>query len=143
MFRSIQRSEGSDEGMSSNNELGILNLIDVLFVLLLFFLITSSFSEETVVKVDRAQASTAETTESAGLRISITASGAVFTEGVAVELAELKRRVERAIARDRTSSAIVIPDRAVPAGRLVEVLDAVREAGIQNVAIAAERKTES
>ena len=142
MFRSIQRGEG-DEGMGSSNELGILNLIDVLFVLLLFFLITSSFSEETVVKVDRAQASTAQSTEATNLRVSITASGAVYTEGVAVELTELKRRVERAIARDRTSSAIVIPDRAVPAGRLVEVVDAIREAGIQNVAIAAERKTES
>lgn len=142
MFRSIQ-GEGSEEGMGSSNELGILNLIDVLFVLLLFFLITSSFSKETVVKVDRAQASTAQTTESVSLRISITASGAVFTEGVAVELSELKRRVERAIARDRMSSVIVIPDRAVPSGRLVEVVDTVREAGIQNVAIAAERKTES
>ena len=142
MFRSIQRGEG-DEGMGSSNELGILNLIDVLFVLLLFFLITSSFSEETVVKVDRAQAATAQSTEATGLRVSITASGAVYTEGVAVELAELKRRVERAIARDRSSSAIVIPDRAVPAGRLVEVVDVIREAGIQNVAIAAERKTES
>jgi biopolymer transport protein ExbD len=135
MFSSIQSRRDGDSGPVVD----IAPLIDVVFLLLIFFLVTTTFVKDTIVDVQRAEAKSAASTERISLRVSITADGGVYSEGAAVDLAELGRRVERAVASQDLRSVIVIPDREVPAGRLVEVMDAVRQAGMRDVAIAAER----
>lgn len=136
MFRSVQNDQ---EGSGDGPVVDIASLIDVVFILLIFFLVTSTFVKDTVLEVRRAQASSATSTQRVSMRVSITAAGHVFTEGVEVDLEELGRRVERSIVRDELRSVVVIPDRDVPAGRLVEVMDRVRAAGMYDIAVAAER----
>ena len=118
----------------------IAPLIDVVFILLIFFLVTTTFVKDTVLEVDRAEAASARVSDAVSLRISIAASGTVFCEGSAVELDELARRVRRAMLQDDLRSVIVIPDRTVPAGRVIEVMDVVRIEEVENIALAAERR---
>ncbi|MFT5288306.1 MAG: biopolymer transport protein ExbD [Planctomycetota bacterium] len=136
MFQSVRNSNKSD----GQAVVDIAPLIDVVFILLIFFLVTTTFVKDTVLEVDRAEASNAQPTDAVSMRISVAASGAVYAEGKPVELDELARRVQRAMQRDDLRSVIVIPDRAVPAGRLIEVIDLVRGMGMENIALAAERR---
>lgn len=136
MFTPIRNRRSED---SSGAAVDIAPLIDVVFILLIFFLVTTTFVKDTVLEVDRADSTSAQSTSDLSARVSITADGSVFTEGTEVDLAELGRRVQRAVAREELRSVIVIPDREARAGRVVEVMDAVRDAGMENVAIAAER----
>lgn len=135
MFTPIRKQ--SDDG--GGPAVDIAPLIDVVFILLIFFLVTTTFVKDTVLSVDRAEASTATATDTLSVRVSITADGSVYTEGAEVDLTELARRVTRSVARDEIRSVIIVPDREAKAGRVVEVMDTVRDSGMHNVAIAAER----
>ena len=72
--------------------------------------------------------------------MAITKGGAVYTEGRRVELAELRERIKRFVAREKSPSVILIPDEATSAGRLVEVMDAAKLAGARDLAVATRRK---
>lgn len=134
MFRSVQSRPGAEPGALVD----IAPLIDVVFLLLLFFLVSSTFLQDTGVRVERARAASA-TSQLAGLRVSITAAGNLYAEGEPLDLSELARRVAERRAREELRSVLLIPDKDAAAGRLVEVLDAVRRAGVDDVGIAAER----
>lgn len=132
MFQSMQQ-RGKGESLVA---IDIAPLIDVVFILLLFFLVTASFVRETGVDVQRPQASTGAALSPDAMRLSITESGAVYTEGQRVELPELQLRVRSFLSSTPGGPVIVIPDVRVPSGRLIEVMDAARAAGAVHVAIA-------
>jgi biopolymer transport protein ExbD len=115
-------------------------LIDMVFILLIFFLVTTSFVRETGVEVDRPQAAAGQPIDSQSMRISIAASGAVYTEGERVELPVLAEKVRQFLVRERNPSVVIIPDTNVSAGRLVEVMDVAKLAGVKNVAVATREK---
>ena len=136
MFPSLQARRGTDD----ETAVDIAPLIDVVFILLIFFLVSSTFLQDTGVEVQRAEAATATASESLSLRLSITAAGNVYTGGEQVDLGELGRRVAQGKARGDVLSVLIIPDREASSGRLVEVMDVIRAAGIQQIAIAAEAR---
>lgn len=140
MFNSVQnrtRSAGAAIAID------IAPLIDVVFILLIFFLVTATFVRDTGIQVRRPQASASRGLEPNSLRISIAESGAIYHEGQQLELPQLQDRVRQAISRQADLSVIVIPDDRVSAGRLVAVMDAAKLAGAKDVAIATKRKGSS
>lgn len=140
MFNSVQnrtRSAGSAIAVD------IAPLIDIVFILLIFFLVTATFVRDTGIQVRRPQASASRGLEPNSLRISIAASGAIYHEGQQLELPQLQDRVRQAVSRQADIPVIVIPDDRVSAGRLVAVMDAAKLAGAKDVAIATKRKGSS
>ncbi len=133
MFDSVRKSmqPGTAWGVD------IAPLIDVVFILLLFFLLTTTFVRETGLTVDKAQAVRARPLEAESLRVSIGASGAVYTQGEEVDLATLRQRVRSFVTERPKASVVVIPDKEVAAGRLVEVMDAAKRGGAEDLAVAA------
>lgn len=136
MFRSLQsRSDGSSAAL-----VDIAPLIDVVFILLIFFLVTATFVRDTGVEVLRPEATTVSTVEPTSMRVSVTADGDVYTDGTKVSLEQLQVKVRRFVDRERMRSVIVIPDVQTSAGRLMEVMDAARMGGAVDVAVAALRR---
>lgn len=135
MFRSVQNRDQSNGVL-----VDIAPLIDVMFILLLFFLVSSTFVRDTGVSVTRPQASMSQSLEPTSMRVSVTASGDVYAEGSRVSLDELRAKVAAFVAREKRRAVIVIPDVEVSAGRLVEVMDAAKLAGAEDVALATARK---
>ena len=82
------------------------------------------------------QSSIARPLEPASMRVSVTSAGSLFADGRMISLEELTIKVGEFIARERMKSVIVIPDEDVPAGRLIEVIDAARLGGAEDVALA-------
>ena len=136
MFQSIQRR---GNGISAP-QVNLAPLMDMVFILLIFFIVTTTFVKETGIRVDRPRAAASQSLESKSLRVAITKGGAVYTEGRRVELAELRERIKRFVAREKSPSVILIPDEATSAGRLVEVMDAAKLAGARDLAVAARRR---
>lgn len=136
MFQSVRGPRGG----SNQAEVNIAPLIDMVFILLIFFLVTTSFIRDTGVTVERPQATTAKALQSQSLRIGVAASGHIFVDGQRLSLAQLRDRVRAFLRRERQASVIVVPDKSLKTGRLVEVIDAAKAAGAKTVAIATEQR---
>ncbi len=115
-------------------------LIDVVFILLIFFLVTATFVADTGMQVTRPEGTMSERLEATSMRASVTADGDVYSDGHRVSLEELQSKVSEFIAREHDRAVIIIPDVALPSGRLVEVMDAVRMGGATDVAVATQQQ---
>jgi biopolymer transport protein ExbD len=118
-------------------ELNIAPLIDMVFILLIFFLVTTSFVRETGVEVERPTAQSAFTQESATLLIAITRENRIVIENRTVEPGAVRVHVERAMAENPDGAVVIVADRGSSTGTAVAVLDACKLAGAENVALAA------
>jgi biopolymer transport protein ExbD len=136
MFTSVRRRVGSSDQVS----IDVTPLIDVVFILLLFFLVTTSFIKDVGIDVKRPQANAGKPLESESLRVGIAASGSVYIDGKRQELGGVREAVVAALSRDADVGVVVVPDERVVAGRLISVMDVVKGAGAKNVAVATRRK---
>ena len=114
-------------------------LIDMVFILLIFFLVTASFTKESGIQVEQPTAQTSVRQEHASLVIGIARNGDIWIDGRRVELRSVRPQVERLQAQNPEGSVVIASDRAAEVALLIEVMDQVRLAGIDNVAIAAAR----
>jgi len=136
MFDSMQRQAGADQNVS----LDMTPLIDVVFILLLFFLVTTTFVKDIGIDVNRPSASLGKTLDSESVRVGIAASGGIYIDGQRHDLAGVREAVATALSRNADVGVVVVPDERVPAGRLIGVMDTVKVAGATNVAVATRRK---
>ena len=112
-------------------------LIDMVFILLIFFLVTSSFTKESGVEVDRPTAQTAVREEHASMIIGVTDNGEIWIENEQIDIRSVRAYVENQQAQNPEGTIIILADKDARTGITVEVLDQVRLAGVTNVSIAA------
>ena len=120
---------------SGSGEINISPLIDVVFILLIFFIVTTTFVQETGVDVNKPQAISAEELEKQSVMIAITSSGQVVYGGRNVGTAGVRPLVERLLAREDLP-VVIQADRTVNADLLVRVIDEAKLAGASSVNIA-------
>jgi len=118
-------------------ELNIAPLIDMVFILLIFFLVTTSFVKETGVEVDRPTAATAVSQSKATILIGIDAADRVYFDHREVDVRAVRANVERALAENPEGAVVVVADRASTTGTAIRVMDGCRLAGAANVSLAA------
>jgi len=121
-------------------ELNMTPLIDMVFILLIFFLVTTSFVKEAGVEVSRPVAKTATTKEKTNLIIAVTADGVIYIEGRPIDVRSVRSRMERFLAEIPEGTVVIAADRDSRTGLVIQVLDACRLAGVKNISVAA-RKT--
>ena len=120
-------------------EVNMTPLIDMVFILLIFFIVTTSFVKETGVDVSRPSAKTAVKKEHANILIAIKPNGEVWMDKRQVDRRAVRANVERMHAENPEGSVIILADKEAKTGLLIEVMDQARLAGVANVSIAAER----
>jgi len=123
-----------------SSEINMTPMIDIVFILLIFFLVTTSFVKETGVDVNRPSAQSAERQERGNILIAITVNGEIWIENHLIDIRAVRANVERILAENPEAAAIVTADKESTTGLLVEVVDQARLAGISNVSIAAIKK---
>jgi biopolymer transport protein ExbD len=126
-------------GSGERVDVNMSPLIDMVFLLLIFFVVTTSFVKETGVDVTRATAATAETVAATSIMIAVTEDGDVWMEGKRVDVRSVRGLVERSLAEDPEAAAVIVADRDSRNGLVVEVMDQCRLAGAANVSLAARR----
>ncbi|MFW6099574.1 MAG: ExbD/TolR family protein [Thermodesulfobacteriota bacterium] len=131
---------GTQDEDGGDVEINMMPLIDMIFILLIFFLVTASFVRESGVEVNRPEAATAEKKETAGMVVGLTQQGHIFIHGEQVDLRRVRGLVEIFLVEHAQGGVILDADESCPTGRLVAVLDQCRLAGAQNIAVSARRR---
>ncbi len=124
-------------GNRSTPGLDIAPLIDMVFILLIFFLVNTSYVKETGIEVSRPTASTATVENKTTVLIAIDPQNRIFMEQREIDLRAVRANVERALAENPEAAVIVVADKASQTGTAIQVMDGCRMAGATNVSLAA------
>ncbi len=133
MAKRFQRFREAAEDRSG--EINISPLIDIVFILLIFFIVTTVFVEETGVEVEKPRAATQRDLEKESILLGVTAEGGVFYSGRDIGVGGVRAVVGRLI-REREQPVIIQADRSTPTETTVAVLDEARLAGARKVFVA-------
>ena len=112
-------------------------MMDIVFIMLIFFIVTTSFVKETGVDINRPNADTAERDEKGNILVAITASNEIWIDKRRVDLKAVRANIERLKIEYPEGSVIIQADKESRSGLLVEAMDQIRLAGVQNISIAA------
>lgn len=118
-------------------ELNMAPLIDMVFILLIFFLVTTSFVKETGIEVNRPTAATAIQREKTTLLVGIDSENRVFFDHREIDIRAVRANIERALAENPESGVVVVADTASDTGTAINVMDGCRLAGAPSVSLAA------
>ncbi|MEF2230772.1 MAG: biopolymer transporter ExbD, partial [Pseudodesulfovibrio sp.] len=129
-MRSIRYSRGR---RSRGSEINMTPLIDMVFILLIFFIVTTSFVRESGVDVQRPSAQSAETKEKANVLLGLTSDGRIFVEGRSLDIRSVRAYMERFLAEVPDGSVVIVADKDSATGNAVQVLDQCRMAGVKNI----------
>jgi biopolymer transport protein ExbD len=124
----------SESGPTAMN---ITPLIDMVFILLIFFAVNASFVKEAGVEIERPSARSAVTQEQANIMIAVTENGEVWIDRKRVDPRSVRGHVERLHAENPEGAVVILADDKSQTGLVIEVLDQARLAGVENVAVAA------
>ncbi|MBA3563782.1 MAG: biopolymer transporter ExbD [Gammaproteobacteria bacterium] len=119
-------------------EINITPMLDIVFIMLIFFIVTTSFVKEIGVDVNRpSNAPTEIKEESEVVSIRITPDGTIVVEDRPVDIRAVQANVQSSLALRPEATVVVIASRESDAGILVRVIDQARLAGAQQVSLAA------
>ena len=115
-------------------------MLDVVFIMLIFFIVTASFIKEAGVEVNRPEASTSDPAENVNILIAITANDEVWMTGRRIDVRAVRANVERLHAENPKGAVVIQADNESTTKTVVAVLDASREAGVLEVSLATDDK---
>ncbi|MEM7252503.1 MAG: biopolymer transporter ExbD [Pseudomonadota bacterium] len=119
-------------------ELDLTPMLDVVFIMLIFFIVTTSFVHESGIEINRPSAATATRQSNSAILVAIRKSGEVWIDGRPMAVNAIGPTVQRLRAQSPQAGVVVQSDLGAPVGRLVEVMDQIRLFGIRDIAIATE-----
>jgi biopolymer transport protein ExbD len=112
-------------------------MMDMVFILLIFFIVTSTFTRETGVDVSKPKASSAKELARESILIGISRQGSVHINETQVNLGTLRTILRQMMAEAPDRPVILVADRDAPSGRIVDVLDECNVAKVRKVSISA------
>lgn len=116
-------------------------LIDVVFILLIFFILSANFQKESSIEVDRPSASSSTVKEaSKTLTVSVDRNHQIWFKDSVVNLTQLQFQIKSVVSKKEKINTIINADKSVDTGALVQIIDAIRLSGISNVAIATQEQ---
>lgn len=127
-------SHGSDE--SEDAEIDISPLIDCVFILLIFFIVTTVFVEETGVEVNKPQAAAASDLEKQSIFLAVTAEGAVVFDAKDIGVSGVRPLIKRKLQKDEEVPVIIQADEDAPMGLFARVYDEALLGGAKKVSFA-------
>jgi biopolymer transport protein ExbD len=119
-------------------EINITPMLDIVFIMLIFFIVTTSFIRETGIDPQRPEAFTAARQDRGNILIGISATGQIWMDKRQVELAGVRQMIEQARNESPESTVVIIADERSETGILIDLMDQVRLGGILNISVAAQ-----
>jgi biopolymer transport protein ExbD len=133
----MRRRRGG-RGGDDESEVNLTPMLDVVFIMLIFFIVTASFVKEAGIDVNRPDAATAEKKERGNILVAISETGQIWIDKRQVDPRALRANIERLHAENPQGAVVIQADEESKNRLLVQVMDAARLAGVYNVSIAAE-----
>ena len=132
----MRRFGSGSGGESDEAEVDISPLIDCVFILLIFFIVTTVFVEETGVEVNKPQAAAADDLEKQSVFIAVTAEGAVVFDSENIGVARVRPLIKRKVQKDENVPVIIQADEKAPVGVFARVYDEALLGGAKKVSFA-------
>jgi biopolymer transport protein ExbD len=123
---------------SAQSEVNMTPMLDVVFIMLIFFIVTASFVKEAGVDIIRPPAQTAVSKDKGNILIAITENGQIWIDRRQVDPRNLRSNIERLHGENPQGAIVVQADRKSQNHLLNAVMDAARAAGVSQIAIAAD-----
>ena len=136
MFSSVR----SKRAFTAQAEIQMTPLIDMVFILLIFFVVTTSFVSETGLDIQRPQSSSSETLPRENIPVAISADGRITVDGQRVGLLSIRPFLQKKLRIQPGLAVVLVADKTVSVNRVVRVMDEIRSAGISEVALATAAK---
>ena len=127
-------------GYEEDSSVDMTPMLDIVFIMLIFFIVTTSFVKESGLEVNRPTANTAETVKKGNIMIAVSDTDAIWIDKRRVELGAVRANVEQLLVENPESAVIIQADKNSKSGIVVEVMDQIKLAGVENISIAAKEK---
>ena len=125
---------------SESQDIDMSPLIDMVFILLIFFMVSASFVKDMDLEINRPKASSSTPSSSKAIRVFIDNGGNTYLDGQPVRSWVIQSRLRELLSRSSSSTVLVVTDEQVPASRLIEVVDQCRLAGAADVGVVTEQE---
>jgi biopolymer transport protein ExbD len=132
-FRHKRREE-------EESEINITPMMDIVFIMLIFFIVTTSFIKETGIDPNRPEAETAKRAELGNILIAIAPNDRIWMNKAPIELEAVKIMMESAHAENPESSVVIVADELASTGLVLDVMDQIRLSGISKISLSAREK---
>ncbi|MCB1662425.1 MAG: biopolymer transporter ExbD [Pseudomonadales bacterium] len=113
-------------------------MLDVVFIMLIFFIVTASFIKETGIEVNRPDALTAESKKNASILVAVNANSEIWIDKRRIDVRAVRSNIERLRAENPEGAVVIQADEKATAETVIKVMDAAREAGVYDVSLATE-----
>ena len=134
MRRLLARATADED----ESAIDITPMLDVVFIMLIFFIVTATFVKEAGIDVNRPDAATAVKQEQENILVAISADNEIWIDRRRVDIRSVRPNIERLHAENPQGSVVIQADKDSRTETLIKVMDAARSAGVFNVAIAAQ-----
>ena len=121
-----------------SEEINMTPMLDVVFILLIFFIVTASFVKEAGIEVNRPEAATAVKKERANILVAISDKGEIWINKRRVDVRTVQANIERLKAENPQGTVVIQADKKATTDILIKVMDSARAAGVFDVSIAAQ-----
>ena len=136
------RRRANRSSSEQNADIDMTPMLDIVFIMLIFFIVTTSFVKESGIDVNRPSAKTGVTKAQGNIIVGIRANGDVWIDKRLVDFRAVRANVSRLHMENPLGSVIIAADRETKTQDLVQVIDQIRLAGIMNPAIATESESQ-
>ena len=122
------------------SEINITPMMDIVFIMLIFFIVTTSFIKETGIDPNRPEAETAKRAELGNILIAVAPNDRIWMNKAPIELEAVKIMMELAHAENPESSVVIVADELASTGLVLDVMDQIRLSGISKISLSAKEK---
>ena len=135
MRRESSRTSRTDE----DSDINLTPMLDVVFIMLIFFIVTATFIKEAGIEVFRPEAETAQQKPTVSVLVAVGPNGEIWIDKERVDESTVRAKIEQLHAENPKGTLIVQADQAAKYEKVAAVLNAARAAGLSQVAISTER----
>jgi biopolymer transport protein ExbD len=136
----MRNKHGAFGHEEESEEINLTPMLDVVFIMLIFFIVTATFIKEAGIQVNRPDTVTADSQEDASILIAISANDEIWIDKQERDQRDIRGIIERLHAENPKGSIVIQADRESTNEVLVQILEAAKGAGVTNVALASDNE---
>ncbi|PLW83560.1 biopolymer transporter ExbD [Kineobactrum sediminis] len=122
------------------SQIDLTPMLDVVFIMLIFFIVTAVFIKEAGIEVNRPEASTSEPVENVNILVAVNAANEIWMDKRRIDVRAVRANIERLHAENPKGAVVVQADNESNTETVVAVIDAAREAGVFDVSLSTDEK---
>ena len=124
-------------GSREDAEINITPMLDIVFIMLIFFIVTTAFVKEAGVQVNKPVAASTTPKPQGNIHVAILSNDDVYMNKRRIELREVRTEIEKAHAENPEGSVVIIADQKARVGLVTQVMDQIKLGGVDKIAISA------